>query len=96
MRDLRGVPSGILPAGARVVHSRTGLPLDNPRSLVFFRGMIELELQAPVRTLAGPCAFEEDVKKSRFLARAAAAHSPEEARAFLEAVREPGATHNCW
>ncbi|MBM4373248.1 MAG: YigZ family protein, partial [Deltaproteobacteria bacterium] len=43
-----------------------------------------------------PSAFEEDVKKSRFLARAAAAHSPEEARAFLEAVREPGATHNCW
>lgn len=47
-------------------------------------------------TLAGPASHEEEVKKSRFVARASAATSPEEALAFLEQVRDPQATHNCW
>lgn len=47
-------------------------------------------------TLAEPASCEEEVKKSRFIARAAPAASPEEALGFLERVRDPEATHNCW
>ena len=47
-------------------------------------------------TLAGPCRHEQEVKRSRFIARAAPVASPEEALAFLGQVREPQATHNCW
>jgi uncharacterized YigZ family protein len=49
-----------------------------------------------VLTLAAPHALEQEVKKSRFIARAARAGSVDEAQAFLESVREPKATHNCW
>jgi putative IMPACT (imprinted ancient) family translation regulator len=58
--------------------------------------MIELELNAPVVTLGAPCSFAEEVRRSRFLARAGPVHSAEEARAMLEAARDPDATHNCW
>ncbi|MBU0755220.1 MAG: IMPACT family protein, partial [Planctomycetes bacterium] len=47
-------------------------------------------------TLAGPHTYEEVIKKSRFIARAAPVKSPEETFAFLDAVRDPTATHNCW
>jgi uncharacterized YigZ family protein len=47
-------------------------------------------------TLAAPHVLEQLVQKSRFIARAAPATTPEEALAFLERVREPEATHNCW
>ena len=40
--------------------------------------------------------YEEEIKKSRFIARAARADSPAEALAFLSQVKEPKATHNCW
>jgi uncharacterized YigZ family protein len=47
-------------------------------------------------TLAGTYTYEEEIKKSRFIARAAPVSSPEDTFAFLEAVKEPEATHNCW
>jgi uncharacterized YigZ family protein len=47
-------------------------------------------------TLCAPCEFEQTVQKSRFIARAAPVSTPEEVLAFLERVRDPEATHNCW
>jgi uncharacterized YigZ family protein len=47
-------------------------------------------------TLTGPARHEADVRKSRFLALAAPIDSPESAQAFLDASRDPQATHNCW
>jgi len=46
--------------------------------------------------LGGVARYEEEVRKSRFLAVAAPVRSPAEAAAFLEAARLPQATHNCW
>lgn len=40
--------------------------------------------------------YEEDIKKSRFLALAAPVNSAEEAMTFLEQHSVPDATHNCW
>ena len=48
------------------------------------------------QTLAGPAAFELEAKRSRFLAQAAPVESPEAALAYLQAVADPQATHNCW
>jgi len=39
---------------------------------------------------------ETEVKKSRFIAIAAPVDSPDAALAFIEAERDPQATHNCW
>jgi len=47
-------------------------------------------------TLTAPVRHEADVRKSRFLALAAPIESPEAAQAFLDASRDPQATHNCW
>jgi len=47
-------------------------------------------------TLAGPCQHLEEIKKSRFLARAAPVDTPEQALAFVRQVGDPAATHNCW
>ena len=47
-------------------------------------------------TLAAPAAFTLEVKHSRFLARAAPVESPAAALAFLAAVADADATHNCW
>ena len=47
-------------------------------------------------TLAAETSFAEDIRKSRFLARAAPVESPEAALAFLARVAERNATHNCW
>jgi uncharacterized YigZ family protein len=47
-------------------------------------------------TLAAPAAFEQDIRKSRFLAHAAPAESPDAALAFLARVAARDATHNCW
>lgn len=47
-------------------------------------------------TLASPCEYQEIIRKSRFLAKAAPVATPEEAQAFIQAVSDPGATHNCW
>ncbi|ANY16368.1 IMPACT family protein [Bordetella pseudohinzii] len=48
------------------------------------------------QTLAAPCAFQEDIKKSRFAAHAAPVASVAEAMAFFAAHSVPEATHNCW
>ena len=47
-------------------------------------------------TLAAPCQHLEEIKKSRFLAQAAPATSPEQALAFVREVSVADATHNCW
>jgi uncharacterized YigZ family protein len=47
-------------------------------------------------TLARECEFAQDTRKSRFLALATPVTSPEAALAYLRAVSDPGATHNCW
>jgi uncharacterized YigZ family protein len=50
------------------------------------------------RTPAGRHRVEQVVERSRFIATLAPAASPEEARAFIDAIRVefPDATHNCW
>ncbi|BAI76770.1 hypothetical protein AZL_f00100 (plasmid) [Azospirillum sp. B510] len=40
--------------------------------------------------------FEQEIKKSRFLAQAAPAGSEEEARRFIAEASIPEAGHNCW
>lgn len=47
-------------------------------------------------TLAATATLETEIKHSRFIARAAAADSAEAALAFVDAVADPAATHNCW
>jgi uncharacterized YigZ family protein len=47
-------------------------------------------------TLARECEFAQDTRKSRFLALASPAATPEAALAYLKLVSDPGATHNCW
>lgn len=47
-------------------------------------------------TLLGPCEYREEIRKSRFLARAAPVASAAEAQAFIAAASDPGASHNCW
>ena len=47
-------------------------------------------------TLIGPCEYREEIRKSRFLARAAPVASVAEAQAFIAAASDPGASHNCW
>jgi len=47
-------------------------------------------------TLSAEALLQQDVRKSRFLARAAPVGSVDAALAFFACVREPDATHNCW
>ncbi len=47
-------------------------------------------------TLTKETIFEEEIKKSRFIAKATPVASVAEAMAYLERVREERATHNCW
>lgn len=53
-------------------------------------------MSEPVRTIQGVSTCEETIRKSRFVAFASRADTPEDAMAFLESVRDPEATHNCW
>lgn len=53
-------------------------------------------MSASLETLASPWRHEEDIRKSRFLAQAAPVGSTVEALAFVDAVSEATATHNCW
>jgi uncharacterized YigZ family protein len=50
----------------------------------------------PLVTLAAPCSHAVEIKKSRFLAQAAPASSPEVAMAFVESLRGNGGDHHCW
>ncbi|WP_421682347.1 YigZ family protein [Stutzerimonas urumqiensis] len=47
-------------------------------------------------TLLAPCDYQETIRKSRFLAKAAPVTSIGDAQAFIEAVSVQEATHNCW
>lgn len=47
-------------------------------------------------TLAQRCRYQQEIKKSHFLAIAQAASSGEQALAFLREIADPAATHNCW
>lgn len=47
-------------------------------------------------TLAAAAEFVLEVKKSRFLARAAPMQTPDAALAWLKQIADPNATHNCW
>jgi uncharacterized YigZ family protein len=47
-------------------------------------------------TLAQPASHEETIKKSRFIAHAAAVATQAGSLAFYESVADPQATHNCW
>ena len=47
-------------------------------------------------TLAGRASHALEVRKSRFVAHATPADTPEAALAFLAEVAVPDATHNCW
>jgi len=50
----------------------------------------------PLSTLTTPAEPLLEVKHSRFLARAIAVTTPEDALAWLDSVRVMDATHNCW
>jgi len=47
-------------------------------------------------TLAAPAELAQDVRKSRFLARAAPLANEDAVAPWLAAVADVGATHNCW
>jgi uncharacterized YigZ family protein len=47
-------------------------------------------------TLSGDASLQQEIRKSRFLARAAAADSTEAAMAHVARVASRDATHNCW
>jgi len=47
-------------------------------------------------TLAAKQMLEQEIKRSRFVAAAGRADSPEEAAAFVAAARDAEATNNCW
>jgi putative IMPACT (imprinted ancient) family translation regulator len=48
----------------------------------------------PLVTLAAPCSHAVEIKKSRFLAQAAPASSPEAALAFVDSLRGNGGGHH--
>lgn len=48
------------------------------------------------QTLTGQAHYQEDIKKSRFLAVAAPVRSVEQAMQFIATQHEAQATHNCW
>lgn len=69
-----------------------------PRPFLFWTLIHDRRLQSP-----RPCArafhrAEETVRRSRFIVTMARVSSPEEAKAFIDRIREEhaGATHNCW
>jgi uncharacterized YigZ family protein len=51
---------------------------------------------AAATTLAASARFEQDIRKSRFVANAAPVDDPDAALAFFARVGVRDATHNCW
>ena len=49
-----------------------------------------------LHTLVTTCHHSEDIRKSRFLAQAAPVELPQQALAYVQAVSDTSATHNCW
>jgi len=50
----------------------------------------------PLTILTAPAEHTLEIKHSRFLARAIPVTTADEALAWLDAIRIPDATHNCW
>ncbi len=48
------------------------------------------------QTLSKPFRYEQEIKKSRFIANAGHAASAAHAMQFIESISEPQASHNCW
>jgi len=46
--------------------------------------------------LVAPVQYEAEIKKSRFIARAAPVDDADAARSFVERAGDPAANHNCW
>jgi uncharacterized YigZ family protein len=53
-------------------------------------------MTAPLCALPHPVEGVQEIRKSRFIARAAPAATPAAALAWLETVADRTATHNCW
>jgi len=53
-------------------------------------------MSATRSTLAAPARLAQEVRKSRFVANAANVSTPQAALAFIEAIADRSATHNCW
>ncbi len=53
-------------------------------------------MSLPRATLAAPARLAQEVRKSRFVANAASVADPGSALAFVAAVSDASATHNCW
>ena len=53
-------------------------------------------MPAMTHTLTAPCSYQEDIKKSRFVAYAAPVTTVSEAMQFFAERSDPEATHNCW
>ncbi|KAG2579377.1 IMPACT family member in pol 5'region-like isoform X3 [Panicum virgatum] len=51
---------------------------------------------SPYTTLAGRVSCEREIKRSKFIAIAAPVPNERAAMAFLDEVKDPKATHNCW
>ncbi len=49
-----------------------------------------------LHTLIKPATLLQEIRKSRFLANASAVDNPDHALAFLAAISDSLATHNCW
>ena len=47
-------------------------------------------------TLAASVRYEEEIKKSRFEAIAVPVENEQDVKAFLDAVKDPSTTHQCW
>lgn len=53
-------------------------------------------MTATLHTLAAPFQHSEEIRKSRFLAQASPADTPQQALAYVQRVGDASATHNCW
>ncbi|XP_039854428.1 IMPACT family member in pol 5'region-like isoform X2 [Panicum virgatum] len=51
---------------------------------------------SPYTTLVGRVSCEREIKRSKFIAIAAPVPNERAAMAFLDEVKDPKATHNCW
>ena len=49
-----------------------------------------------LHTLAAAASYNEDIRKSRFLAQAAPVDTPQQALSYVQQVSDVSATHNCW
>ncbi len=47
-------------------------------------------------SIISPCVYEEDIKKSKFIAHVSSATTIEQALMTLDVIKDTKATHNCW